>query len=129
VVRDLPFGFHKQAAPAAVASLCASEQGGFWPMRARLFEAAQGVAAGEFESMAADIGLNASTFAACVESQQKQALVTESRLSAEAMGITGTPTFVLGRSDDEAVAGDVIVGAQPYAAFKARIDRLLAEAG
>ena len=62
-------------------------------------------------------------------SQQKQALVTESRLSAEAMGITGMPTFVLGRSDDEAVAGDVIVGAQPYAAFKARIDRLLEEAG
>ena len=104
-MRDLPLGFHKQAAPAAVASLCASEQDGFWPMRARLFEAAQGVAAGEFESMAADIGLNASTFfAACVESQQKQALVTESRLSTEAMGITGMPTFVLGRSDDEAVA-------------------------
>jgi predicted DsbA family dithiol-disulfide isomerase len=40
-------------------------------------------------------------------------------------GITGTPSFVIGRLVDGRFQGEVIKGAQPYAAFAARIDALL----
>lgn len=42
--------------------------------------------------------------------------------------ISGTPTFVLGKSDKGTVEGQRIVGALPYAVFDAAIRRLLPEA-
>jgi hypothetical protein len=35
--------------------------------------------------------------------------------------ITGTPSFVLGRGTSDQLGGELIVGAQPYAIFDAKI--------
>ena len=48
-------------------------------------------------------------------------------MDAQAAGITGTPTFVLGRTVKQGVDGTVIVGTMPYADLDARIRRLLAK--
>ena len=45
--------------------------------------------------------------------------------AANSVGLTGTPSFVLGRASGDAVDGVAIVGAQPYDVFAARIDAAL----
>jgi len=41
-------------------------------------------------------------------------------------GASGTPTFLIGKStSDGKIDGDLLIGAQPFAAFQAVIDPLL----
>ena len=42
------------------------------------------------------------------------------------LGVSGTPTFVLGRTNPNAVEGPIVVGALPYALFDAKLKSLLA---
>ena len=44
---------------------------------------------------------------------------------AQAAGVNGTPTFVIGRAVGEGVDGVRVVGALPYAMFDAKIKELL----
>ena len=45
---------------------------------------------------------------------------------AATVGATGTPTFFIGKSSsDGVITGTKIVGAQPYSAFQAEIDKQL----
>jgi predicted DsbA family dithiol-disulfide isomerase len=48
---------------------------------------------------------------------------------ANAVGITGTPGFVIGRTSNGVLEGIKIVGAQPYDAFESKIKQQLAAAG
>ena len=43
------------------------------------------------------------------------------------MGITGTPTFVIGTATGESLTGVMLVGARPYAVYAAAINTLLAD--
>jgi protein-disulfide isomerase len=45
---------------------------------------------------------------------------------ARALGITGTPSFVLGRTIPSGLDGVLLVGAAPFAAFDAKIKEMLA---
>jgi protein-disulfide isomerase len=44
-----------------------------------------------------------------------------------AINVEGAPTFVIGRTTAQGVDGILIVGAQPFAAFDAKIKELLAQ--
>ena len=47
---------------------------------------------------------------------------------AAAAGITGTPTFILGRVDaDWNLQGEFLIGAKPYAEFQRKIEAMLSE--
>ena len=43
---------------------------------------------------------------------------------AQAVGVTGTPSFVIGRATGDEVEGIRVTGAQPYAVFDAKIKEL-----
>ena len=45
---------------------------------------------------------------------------------ATSAGVSGTPTFVLGRTSANGLDGVRLVGAQPYAIFDAKLKDLLA---
>ena len=51
----------------------------------------------------------------------------EDRAEATNIGVTGTPTFVIGRTSTKGLDGVRLVGAQPYAAFDAKLKELLAK--
>jgi protein-disulfide isomerase len=129
VFLDLPIeSLHPLAFRAAEAAFCAGEQGKYWEMHDRLFANQQA-----FEPWAphtAAVGLDATTFDACLKSDRPINDVRKDIAEAQKLGLTGTPSFVLAYTDPKTSQVKTVarvIGAQPYAAFKAQMDRLLAE--
>lgn len=124
--RHFPLDFHPAAFPGAVASECANEQGQFWTFHDKVFSGqdkigAQGMTADQitqqYKTWATEIGLDATKFNSCYDSQKFKEQVTSDQADGKTAGVSGTPTFYIN--------GTQLVGAQPYAAFKAAIDQEL----
>jgi len=122
--RDFPLDFHPQALPAARAARCAGEQGKFWEMRMRLMRNANLLSPDYIAKAAADLQLDGTAFAACTASTKFDADIRADMVEGAKITITGTPTFVIGRTA-ATIEGPVIVGAQPYVQFDAKLKELL----
>lgn len=127
VFRNLPLSFHPGATPAALAALCAKDQGGdsmffkfhnqLFANQSTLFQSSD--IPGELKKIAVILGLDAAKFNKCLDNQQfKSSIEADSKAAAKA-GISGTPSFIVG--------GQVISGAMPFANFKTAIDAALAK--
>lgn len=125
--RNLPLSFHKFAQISAEAAMCADKQDKYWEMNDLLFakvsEWGKAVDPKEnFKAYAAELGLNAGTFASCLDNGETKADVQKDAADANASGITGTPGFWLigpgGKTQQ-------LKGAQPYASFEAAINAML----
>jgi len=118
VSRDFPLDFHRNAMPAAQAARCAGEHGQFWQLRHVLLA---------IRKFARDLGSDEAAFRACLDGDRYRRDVEKDLADGRAAGVSGTPTFVLGRTTAEGVDGVRLVGAQPYAVFDAKIRELLAD--
>ena len=127
VVRDLPLPFHEHAMPAAIAARCAGEQGKYWPARDRLFGSQAILTAEAVRQALLGIALEAAAYDACARRPGWQQSIEADVAEAERIGINGTPGFVIARKTGGQLEGALVLGAQPYAVFAARIDALLAE--
>jgi len=126
IARDLPLEIHAAAQPAAEAAHCAGEQGKFWEMHAALLGGAKDLADGGIEARAKALGLDLQRFRACV-AQGKYASVIEAHVrEADAVGITGTPGFVIGHAAHGELTGQRLEGAAPYDSFDSYLRELLA---
>ena len=125
ISRDFPLDFHENAGRAAQAARCAGEQGKFWQMRHLLIANADNLGREALVNYALQSQLDMPAFRGCLDSQKYLPEIQREIQEAEAMGILGTPTFVIGRTTKEGVAGIKLVGAQPYAAFDSRFKQLL----
>ena len=123
--RDFPLDFHAQAMPAARAARCAGESGKFWEMRLGLMRNANLLTPDYITKTAADLKLEPKAFAACLASTKYDAEIQAEIAEGTRLGVTGTPTFVMGRTTATAVEGPVMVGALPYSMFDARLKSLL----
>jgi protein-disulfide isomerase len=123
VVRDLPLPMHPFAEAAARAARCAGEQGAerYWRYHEALFEAQPQLAESTFASIAARVGLERSRFDACRNSSGVTAAVRQDGEEAAKAGLTGTPSFVVGRAVNGRVTGVVIRGAYPLERFRQAI--------
>ncbi len=77
------------------------------------------------------VGLDVAAFETCLASGRPADDVRKDMAEAQKAGVTGTPSFLLAYTDPKSSKVRTLtrlVGAQPYAAFKAQIDRLLAAA-
>ena len=124
--RNLPLAFHNNAEPAAMAALCADQQKQYWAMRGKLFANATTLTPSNFLRAAEELKLDMAAFRSCMDEKRFAAQIKSEGDHAAAAGITGTPSFVIGREADGKVTGAVVVGAQPYAAFESQIKKLLA---
>ncbi|MBI4015381.1 MAG: DsbA family protein [Candidatus Aenigmarchaeota archaeon] len=111
---------HPYAQKASEAAACAQDQGKFWEYHDVLFKNQDKLGVDDLKKYAADMGLNTATFNSCLDSGTKKNQVEKDASDGDTAGVTGTPTIF--------VNGKPIVGAQPYAAFKAAIDAELAKA-
>jgi protein-disulfide isomerase len=121
VFRHYPLAFHSAARPSAIAAECAGEQGKFWQFHDKIFneQALKGtgtIAYGvtELKAWAAQIGVDAPKFNSCLDSEKYASKVEKDTADGAKYGVSGTPTLF--------VNGKIIVGAQPFAQFKALID-------
>lgn len=119
---------HPLAFGAHVAAACAGDEGKYWEMHARLFANPGALAPEALVAHAAALGLGRDKFRACRESGRHDALIREDINEAVAGGVGGTPVFALAFTTPGADAVRpvrVLVGAQPFEAFKDAIDGLL----
>jgi protein-disulfide isomerase len=114
VFRDFPLSFHQNAQKAAEAAECADDQGSFWEYHDRLFENQNSLDVNSLIGYAGDLGLDSEQFEACLNSGTHAQEVLEDFQDGRALGVTGTPTFFIN--------GIKLVGAKPFAEFKAIID-------
>jgi protein-disulfide isomerase len=106
VFKHFPLPSHPSAFLAARASLCAQEQGRFWEYHDALFSATPPFSRPDLQVLAERIGLERKRFADCLSSDRHSDRISEHVRSAQAAGVTGTPTFV--------VNGRIYRGALPY---------------
>jgi protein-disulfide isomerase len=110
---------------AAEAAECALDQGAFWDMHDLLFLRQGTPNTGVFSTanlkrLAREVaehreGFDVGAFDRCMDSREKRVLVEEMTLEAQALGVTSTPTFLIGR--------EVIRGAQSIEVFREVIER------
>ncbi len=128
-VRHLPLeSIHPNARGAAQAAECARQQGKFWEMHDRLFGNPRALGRPDLEKTAEALGLAMPAFRQCVDSAATAAVVTRDLEEAARAGVAATPSFIFGATqpDGSVRALRRASGAQPYAAFKAAIEGLLA---
>ena len=94
-----------------------------------IFKNPKAVAPDQLRDKAAELGLDMTTFSDCLDSARYEKNVQADMAAGRALGVSGTPSFVLGLTDpenpDKVRVTRFIRGAQDYAAFKAVIDELL----
>jgi protein-disulfide isomerase len=126
----MPLGMHKFANKAAEATHCAQEQGKFWEIHDSMMSDQKKL--GDLNSYAESIGLDVAQFEACLNSNKYATEVQKDISAARKLGISGTPSFVIARTDPKdptkVKSISLIRGAQPFAAFKRLIDQALTEA-
>jgi protein-disulfide isomerase len=121
VWKDFPLtSIHPQAFKAAEAGQCAQEQGKFWELHDRLFANQQALQSDSLKKYAADSGLDAAKFNACLDTAKYGDRVQEQMGIGTRLGVSSTPTvFVNGR---------LVSGAQPFEVFTTIIDEELERA-
>lgn len=112
----------KESTWAAEASECANEQEKFWEYHDYLYnhqgpENSGAFAKDKLEGFAEQLGLNTNQFNSCLETDKYAKAVADDLAEGQKAGVSGTPaTFI---------NGQLVVGAQPYSAFKTIIDQAL----
>ena len=109
---------------AAEASECANEQGKFWEYHDYLYnhqgaENSGTCAEDKLIGFATSLGINTDQFSSCLNSDKYAKQVSDDLAAGQKSGVTGTPASV--------VNGQLVVGAQPYSAFKTLIDQELSK--
>ncbi len=114
--KDFPLeSIHPEAGKASEAARCAAEQGAYWEMHDSIFEnqqlwSGQANHTAVFTQLADQLGLETTSFDACLSSDKYAAAVQADLDEGIALGVTGTPTFFIG--------GYGISGAQPFDLFE-----------
>ena len=129
ISRDFPLdAIHPFAAGAAYACRCAADQGKFWEMRHTILLNNAKLSDEVFVTFAQDLKMNVTAFKACqaTAATKFQADMQKDMADATSVGVSGTPSFVIGRTSATGLDGIRIVGAQPYTAFDAKLKELLA---
>jgi protein-disulfide isomerase len=125
---------HPDAFKAHEAANCAGDQGKYWEMHTKLFEAPPprdgSQLAPQLVAQAQGIGLDGAKFRACLDGGKYATPVRDNVSRMQALGVDSTPTFLLGLTP---AAGQpmkvvkVVRGAVPFSQFKTAIDEMLSQ--
>jgi protein-disulfide isomerase len=127
ILRDLPLPMHPFAVKAARAARCAAKEGPekFWRYHDALFAAQGHLADSTFPSIARELHLNLAGFMACQQSIALAAQVQRDQAEAMHLGLTATPSFVIGpTTSGEKTTGVVLSGAAPIGKFQRVIQEI-----
>ena len=98
VFKHYPLAFHKQALPAAFASMAAGEQGKFWEYHDELFLHQSSLSTEKYTEIAQNMGLDLKAFSLDMMRPSIRKKIEQDMSDARSAGVTGTPAiFVNGR--------------------------------
>ena len=105
IFRHLPLDIHPTAFLAAQSAECARRQNRFWPMHDELFARPKEIPLTMqlIGGFATKVGIESEEFEACVNKSLASADIKRDEDLAARLGITGTPTFLVGRREGSAL--------------------------
>jgi protein-disulfide isomerase len=124
---DLPLEMHANAKPAALAAHCAGEQGQYWSMREALIGNGGRLSPDIILEVARALYLNVPAFQKCVDAGKYNPVMERAMQQASSLSITGTPTFIIGKTTKEGIDGALFIGVMPYADFERELKKLAAD--
>jgi len=126
VSRDLPLEFHPNAPAAANAARCAGEQNKFWELHdAIMQDTATDLGPEAILKYGEKVDLDIPSFKTCLDQKKYVAAIQKDTADAGSLGISGTPSFVIGKTAKDQIDGVRIVGAVPYSVFDSTIKNIL----
>lgn len=117
VYKHLPLAIHDQAYPAALVTWAADRQGKFWEFSDALFENQDDLDEELYQKTAKSLGLDLEKFERDRNSEGAKRAIAQDLTMAQALGIGGTPFFVLN--------GEAIRGAATLEQFEQALARQL----
>jgi protein-disulfide isomerase len=117
VFKSFPLPFHSDANLASQAALAAGAQGKFWEYHDILFQNQRALSRENLETYAQQLSLDMTQFQAALDSSTFAAQVDQETAEGRAVGVSGTPTFIIGN--------ERLVGAQPFTNVQPVIERQL----
>jgi len=132
VMREYPIeAIHPRAFAASKAVLCAGAQDKYWGMHDKIFANQRSLTDGDFTSHAKLLELDTAAFDACLAGEVVDDQIQGEVNEAYDLGISGTPSFVVGLTDpedsDKVHVTEYVRGAQSFGRFQSVIDGLLEE--
>ena len=117
--KQFPLPMHKDAEPAAEASMCVYEQGKdkFWKFHDIAFAAQEKLSAEDLSKHAKASGADEKKFKECMDAKKYADFVKKDMAYGEKLGVRSTPTFFIN--------GQLLSGALPIEAFSEVIDEEL----
>jgi len=128
VIMNFPLEMsHPEAMAAALAVECARSQGKFWQMRDALFLNQHALKNADVTAYAKSVGIDLATFQSCTDRQLASAIVEAQREEASRLGVSATPTFLVGsvHADGTIDLSTRIVGAQSLEVFRSAIAEIV----
>jgi len=122
---------HPDAYRSHEAASCAADQGKFWDLHTKLFEAPVKTVE-QLVPLAQAAGLDVAAFRTCLESGRHAKAVRDSVARIQQLGINGTPAFLVGltpKGGGPMKVSKVVEGAQPYSVFRTTLDQVLSQPG
>ncbi|HSW52126.1 MAG TPA: thioredoxin domain-containing protein [Sulfuricaulis sp.] len=123
--KDMPLRMHAQAVPAALRARTVGAQGRFWDMHDALFDHQDRLGQKLYPELARQLKLDETKFNICLERQIPGQGIEQDVGTARRLGLTGTPSFLIGT-----IEGDVLTvvrqsrGAPEFAVFAQEIEKL-----
>ena len=118
---DFPLTMHRNTLAASNAAACADEQGKFWPMHDRIFDAqtewngeATDVPKPFFRRYAGEVGVDVARWEACYDARKYRKRIAANLADGIRRGVNSTPTFVIGSK--------MYPGSRSYDELKALVD-------
>ena len=128
VFRHYPLvSLHPRAMKASEGGECAQRQGKFWPFHDRLFANQKLLDPASLVEHARATGLEMKAFETCLGGEAAPTVLADLDVGTRA-GIEATPTFLFGfiQEDGSVQVVERLVGAMPYDALQAVLDKMLA---
>ena len=123
--KDLPLDFHANAMRAAQAGRCAAEQGKFWELRDVMGSNPDKLDLDHILGFAQNLKMDSKSLRSCLDAGKYKDAVQTDVLEAMKIGANGTPAFIVGKSVENGVDGELMVGALPYASFDEKLKQFV----
>lgn len=122
ISRELPLDIHPFAARAAEAALCAGDQQKYWQMRDALLNADATLSELSVVTAASRLSIDAGALQSCMDGRKYEAWIADDIADARVLEISGTPAFVIARTDADVLEGAMLIGYQPLTALRQFIE-------
>jgi predicted DsbA family dithiol-disulfide isomerase len=71
--------------------------------------------------------MDTNAFNSCLQSERYLSEIDKDAKDAASIQLTGTPSFIIGKTSNDVISGQVVIGAQPLNVFEATIIKILNE--